>query len=113
MADRGGYCQVERIDGGATDVPARTEVLLLAVHGMGCVSCANRVHNALVLLPGVVGANVALGSRAARVEYDPERTDPQVLVQAVEDAGGASGHRYSAAPIPPAASLAERFGGGS
>lgn len=48
---------------------------------------------------GVVNADVALASRVARVEYDPERTEPGVLVQAVEEAGRASGHRYAADPI--------------
>jgi copper chaperone CopZ len=95
----GGHCHVERIEAGEADPPAGTEVLLLGIHGMGCTNCANRIYNALMLAQGVVTADVALASRVARVEYDPERTGPGVLVQAVEEAGRASGHGYSADPI--------------
>lgn len=95
----GGHCDVERIDAVEADPQAGTEVLLLGIHGMGCRNCANRIYNALVLADGVVNADVALASRVARVEYDPECTGPGVLVQAVEEAGRASGHRYSADPI--------------
>lgn len=99
----GGHCQVERIVAGETDPPAGTEVLLLGIHGMGCTNCANRIYNALMLAEGVVNADVALASRVARVEYDPERTGPGGLVQAVEEAGRASSHRYSADLIRTAA----------
>lgn len=93
-------CHVERISPGDPDPHARTEVLLFGIDGMGCTNCANRIHNALVRLAGVVDVDVALAWRAARVEYDPERTGPAVLVQAIEEAGRTSGHRYAAAPLP-------------
>ena len=79
--------------------PERTDTVLLGVMGMGCVNCANRVHNALVRLPGVLSARVDLGAGAARIRYDPDRADLAAMLGAVAEAGRASGHRYAAVPV--------------
>ncbi|BBL80345.1 copper-transporting P-type ATPase [Rubrobacter xylanophilus] len=65
----------------------RLQVITLPVTGMTCASCANRVEKALARAPGVSSANVNFAAEKASVEYDPEETDPDRLVRAVEEAG--------------------------
>ncbi len=57
----------------------------LELGGMTCASCANRIEKKLNKLDGVE-ATVNYATEKARVHV-PEGYDPQVLVQAVEDAG--------------------------
>jgi Cu+-exporting ATPase len=72
---------------------ARTE---LAIQGMTCAACANRIERRLNRLEGV-RASVNYATERASVEHDPDRTPPSALVAAVEAAG------YAAAlPRPPA-----------
>src|SRR5262249_36380775 len=55
-------------------------------------------EKALRRIEGVQEANVNFAARSAAVEYDPQRTDPQSLAQAVRDAGyGAEGARDAGA----------------
>ncbi|MCI3948536.1 MAG: lead cadmium zinc and mercury transporting ATPase [Acidimicrobiales bacterium] len=71
---------------------SRTE---LAITGMTCAACANRIERRLNRLEGVQ-ATVNYATERATVEHDPERTPPAALVAAVEAAG------YAAAlPQPP------------
>lgn len=74
----------------------RASVAMLAVSGMGCQSCANRVRNALVSEPGVLAADIELFRGMARVRFDPVRVDARDLVQAVTGAGGDGRHEYRA-----------------
>ena len=57
------------------------------VQGMGCAACVARVENTLKACEGVTGVSVSLASNTAQVDYDPERTTPAALQQAVRDAG--------------------------
>ena len=57
------------------------------VQGMGCAACVARVENTLKACEGVSGVSVSLASNTAQVDYDPERTTPAALQQAVRDAG--------------------------
>ena len=54
---------------------------------MGCAACVARVENTLKACEGVSGVSVSLASNTAQVDYDPERTTPAALQQAVRDAG--------------------------
>lgn len=75
---------------------------VLNIRGMGCGNCVNRVRNALLRLPGVLAARVELNGQAyghARVNFDPERTRLQDLLDAVAGAGEGSHHAYSAAGV--------------
>jgi Cu+-exporting ATPase len=68
----------------------------LAIGGMTCASCANRVERKLNKMDGVV-ATVNYATEKAHVEY-PEGVEPEALVATVEAAG------YTATlPPPPAA----------
>ncbi|WP_018639042.1 heavy metal translocating P-type ATPase [Parafrankia elaeagni] len=80
----------------ATDAPV-TEIEL-AIGGMTCASCANRIERRLNKLDGVT-ATVNYATEKARVSA-PEGVDPAVLVAQVQAAG------YTAElPRPPAAGL--------
>jgi Cu+-exporting ATPase len=63
-----------------------TKKSIFPVGGMTCAACVARVEEALSGVPGVVSANVNLGSEKATVEYT-EGTAFADLKKAVEDAG--------------------------
>ncbi len=58
----------------------------LAVAGMTCASCANRVERGLNELDGV-SASVNYATELATVEFDPARVEPAALVDAIAAAG--------------------------
>lgn len=64
----------------------------LDVHGMTCASCVGRVERKLAKVSGVLGAQVNLVTERANVRYEPDQTNVDALVTAVESAG------YSAEP---------------
>ena len=67
------------------DIPALTH-LDLGVTGMTCTSCSSRVQRKLNKLDGV-DATVNYSTETAAVDYDPTRTTPEQLVEAVRAAG--------------------------
>ena len=76
--------------------PATGGEVELAITGMTCASCANRIERKLNKVEGVT-ATVNYATEKAKVTYGPGVT-PQDLVATVEQAG------YAAAlPEPPAA----------
>ena len=80
-----------------TPEAADTAAVELAITGMTCASCANRIERKLNKLDGVT-ASVNYATEKAKVRYAPEVL-PEQLLAAVEAAG------YSAAlPPPPAGS---------
>ena len=62
--------------------------LKLTVEGMSCGHCVNAVTDALRQVPGVTVEHVEIGSAA--VAFDPARTTPQAIVDAVNDEGYAA-----------------------
>src|SRR3972149_10150433 len=71
-------------------------VVWLAISGMGCETCARRVHNALLEPDGVLRADVELERGVAKVTYDPLKVKPEELMSSVANAGRASNHNYFA-----------------
>ncbi len=69
---------------------------LMAVEGMGCPNCVNRVRNSLLLVYGVVSANVALDPGRAEIVFNPQLVQPIHLKHAVAAAGGDGRHEYRA-----------------
>ncbi|MBX6377431.1 MAG: copper-translocating P-type ATPase [Clostridia bacterium] len=67
------------------DVPV--ERLRLAVTGMTCASCANRIEGKLRRLPGVLSASVNLATGSAMVEFLPGSVAPRDLIAAVRSLG--------------------------
>jgi len=70
----------------ASAQPAPASVTL-AVEGMHCGSCAERIEDVLGRLDGVVSADVTFDQRRAVVRYDSRRVDVARIIRAIEDAG--------------------------
>lgn len=70
----------------AGDENERHEVML-SVPDMSCPMCPITVRRALKGIDGVHEAEADLESRQARAVFDPARTDPEVLIAAIENAG--------------------------
>jgi len=66
--------------------------IVLEIEGMTCASCSKRVEDALRNTEGVASVNVNLPAEKAFVEYDPDITNVDTLIKAVDDTG------YSATP---------------
>jgi Cu+-exporting ATPase len=65
----------------------------LKLRGMSCASCARSIENTIRSVPGVNECNVNFGAEQATVEYDPKKTNLEVIQGAVDEAG------YSAYPL--------------
>ncbi|GAB48740.1 heavy metal translocating P-type ATPase [Mobilicoccus pelagius] len=77
--------------------PTELQDIELAVAGMTCASCANRIQRKLNKLDGVT-ASVNYATEKAKVSYPAETVTPETLVETIEAAG------YGATlPPPPAA----------
>ncbi|WP_434629609.1 heavy-metal-associated domain-containing protein [Chromobacterium sp. CV08] len=61
--------------------------LILNIDGMSCGGCVGSVTGLLSGMAGVVGAEVSLEEKRARVQYDPAVVSPEELAAAVRDAG--------------------------
>ncbi len=71
----------------------QARVITLLVTGMGCMNCANRVHNSLIDHPGVVTAEVSHVTGNAEVTYIPAKVDVSHLIGMVAEASD-SRHTY-------------------
>ncbi|MBX3063311.1 MAG: cation transporter [Anaerolineae bacterium] len=65
----------------------------LHIFGMGCINCANRVHNSLIDHPGVVSAKVSHETAQALVTFIPTKINIYRLSELVAE-GGDNRHRY-------------------
>ncbi|MBM7570563.1 heavy metal translocating P-type ATPase [Aquibacillus albus] len=65
----------------------REEKTTLAITGMTCAACSNRVEKVLNKVDGVVHANVNLANEKANIEYIAGQTNMDRLIAAVEKAG--------------------------
>lgn len=93
-------CQVVPMEGRIPDEKRRrAREQILAVAGMGCPNCANRVRNTLLMFPGVVDVEVDLTAGLATVWYEPESVRVSGLLDAVSVAGLGTMHRYLAVPL--------------
>ena len=54
---------------------------------MACTSCSESVENALQMVDGVKKAMVGLALEEAKVHFDPNLTDTNKIIEAIEDAG--------------------------
>ncbi len=74
----------------------QVQAITLDVTGMGCIHCANRVHNSLIDHPGIVRAEVSHMTGKAEVIYIPTKVDVSHLIGMVADASD-NRHSYKAA----------------
>lgn len=71
----------------------------LAIAGMGCVNCGNRIRNALLSHPGVLEVAVDVTSALARVWYLPGEVRLQEILAVIRVVGEATHHRYMGVPV--------------
>ncbi len=65
----------------------KTAVATVSIGGMHCPACSARVVKALKALPGVQEAEVSLETKEAKVTYLSGKITPELLQQAVTEAG--------------------------
>ena len=84
----------------AGETPAVTEpaaqedavrVVEIPVEGMSCFSCAATVKNRVKGLTGVIGVEVSLVKRSARVTYSPDLVTPDRIAAAIDQLGYTAG----------------------
>ena len=63
------------------------ETLTLNIGGMTCGGCVKSVTRILENTEGVTKAKVSLENKNAVIEFDPAKTNPAALIEAVEDGG--------------------------
>ncbi|XP_068637344.1 copper-transporting ATPase HMA4-like [Aristolochia californica] len=62
-------------------------VCRLLIKGMACTSCSESIERALLMVDGVKKAVVGLAIEEAKIHYDPNVTDSDHLLKAIEDTG--------------------------
>lgn len=62
-------------------------VCRLRIKGMACTSCSESVEKALLMADGVKKAVVGLALHEAKIHFDPNITNANRLIEAIEDAG--------------------------
>lgn len=62
-------------------------VCCLRIKGMACTSCSESIERSLFMVDGVKKAVVGLALEEAKVHFDPNLTNPDRLIEAIEDAG--------------------------
>ena len=61
--------------------------VVLNIGGMNCGGCVKNVTGILQGVDGVARADVSLEANNATVSFDPAKTNPAALIEAVEDGG--------------------------
>ena len=67
--------------------PTPGEEITLKLSGLHCSSCAISIDNALEEVDGVYEASTSFAKSTARVRFDPDKTNLQVLKSAIQGAG--------------------------
>ena len=82
-----GHCQMKSVDETTTAMAAvdaaSGDKITLAVTGMTCGSCGDKVTKALTELEGVHAAAVDHAGGVAKIAYDAEKVDADKLVAAI------------------------------
>lgn len=89
------------------DRPDTDASVTLPVEGMTCAACQANVQRALNATPGVRRAAVNLMTNEAAIVFDPARTSPPALVEAINQTGYASRLPAPADPADPTPPSAE------
>jgi copper chaperone len=63
------------------------EHVVIRVAGMSCQGCVSSVTHVLKAVEGVDQVAVSLEAGEAAVDYDPRKTNPPALREAIEEAG--------------------------
>ena len=85
----------EAVSAAGFSVKEQQATIDLKITGMTCAGCSNGVEKALQGVEGTITANVNLITEQAAVRYDPDKTNPDALTQAVDAKGfGAQDSRH-------------------
>lgn len=71
---------------------AKAERAVISIEGMSCTNCAKGIKAMLKRTAGVISAEVSFERREAVVDYDPERTTREKILQVIDNMG------YKASP---------------
>ena len=82
-----GACSAEVPTVSGTDENVSLERVSLRVKGMTCGTCPLAVRQALTQVEGMISVEVSYEKEHADVRYDPELTDPDKLIAAVDAIG--------------------------
>lgn len=63
------------------------EKITIKTKGMHCVSCETVIKEALLSVSGVRDARADYTMEKATIEFDPDKTNLETIMKAVEDAG--------------------------
>lgn len=59
----------------------------LRTKGMHCVSCENLIKESLLNVDGVKNVTVSYTTEKATVEYDPTKTDVNIIMNTIKNVG--------------------------
>ncbi|MBI2828752.1 MAG: heavy-metal-associated domain-containing protein [Acidobacteria bacterium] len=79
----------------AADRANTSATCIINVEGMACAGCAVAVKMAAGKLDGVTNVDVSLEENQARVAYDPAKTTPRAIAEAITKGTG-----FTAEPEP-------------
>ena len=68
-------------------VDAGKAAMDLAVEGIHCAACMRAIEKGLATEPGIAGARVNLANRRVTVEWDPERSTPERILDRMDQIG--------------------------
>lgn len=66
---------------------SRGQTAYIAIEGMWCAGCAVAAERILERQPGVLAAEVGFASERGRLQYEPETTDPRILLKSLNGLG--------------------------
>ena len=66
---------------------AKTDELTLTIDGLRCASCVSSVEKGLSGQGGVETCSVNLATKSATISYDRSATDPQGIINQIEQLG--------------------------
>jgi mercuric ion binding protein len=61
-----------------------TGTVKLKITGMTCAGCSSHVHKVLAETPGVVDNSVEYPGDIAVIQYNPDKTKPELIIEAIE-----------------------------
>uniref|UniRef100_A0A5K3FL56 P-type Cu(+) transporter n=1 Tax=Mesocestoides corti TaxID=53468 RepID=A0A5K3FL56_MESCO len=86
--DLGFSAEVIKVVGAApSSNEPESQTLDLTITGMTCSSCVHSIESALMKMPGITSASVALATKRGKIVYDPNTIGLRSIVEAVEDMG--------------------------
>ena len=86
-SEGGAGCHMPSAEATTAALPKDGTHKTLAVDGMHCGACADKVHAALMGVDGVMGAKVDLAANTVEVAFDAKKTNLDKLVAAVDATG--------------------------